>query len=95
MKEKEKDEKKKEEKIGQIIKRVVESKRFTHTEFADMICVSRSNVYGIYDRDTIDSGLLARISEALNHNFFDELSNRVNMKLGNGLSEMQPRYVHR
>ena len=79
---KEKDEK---EKIGQIIKRVVESKRLTHTEFADMICVSRTNVHGIYDRDTIDSGLLARISEALNHNFFDKLSHSVNLKIGNVL----------
>lgn len=90
-KEKEKDEK---EKIGQIIKRVVESKRLTHTEFADMICVSRTNVYGIYDRDTIDSGLLARISEALNHNFFDELSHSVNLKLGNGLSQMANFKLH-
>lgn len=94
MKEKEKDEKKEEEKIGQIIKRVVESKHLTHTEFADKICVSRTNVYGIYDRDTIDSGLLARISEALNHNFFDELSHRVNLKLGNGLSEMANFKLH-
>lgn len=52
------------------------------TQFADKICVSRTNVYGIYERKTIDSGLLAKISEVLNHNFFDELRHRVNLKLG-------------
>lgn len=75
-------EKKEEKKIGQIIKEVVERKGMSATQFADKICVSRTNVYGIYERKTIDSGLLAIISEALNHNFFEELRNRVNLKLG-------------
>ena len=75
-------EKKEEKKIGQIIKEVVERKGMSATQFADKICVSRTNVYGIYERKTIDSGLLANISEVLNHNFFDELRHRVNLKLG-------------
>ena len=75
-------EKKEEKKIGQIIKEVVERKGMSATEFADKICVSRTNVYGIYERKTIDSGLLAKISEVLNHNFFDELRHRVNLELG-------------
>lgn len=94
MKEKEKDEKKEEEKIGQIIKQVVESKHLTHTQFADMICHSRSTVYSIYERDTIDSGLLARISEALHYNFFEELGHKVNLKLGNIFSQMANFKLH-
>ena len=69
-----KEEDKKKKKIGQIIKAEVERQGLSATQFADKICVSRTNVYGIYDRRTIDSGLLAKISEVLRHNFFEELA---------------------
>lgn len=89
---KEEDQKKK--KIGQIIKAEVERQGLSATQFADKICVSRTNVYGIYDRRTIDSGLLAKISEVLHHNFFEELSQRVNLKLGIVSSPMANLKLH-
>ena len=70
-----------EKKIGQIIKEEVERQGLGAQRFADMIHVARSNVYGIYERPSIDSGLLARISEALHHDFFSDLSRRVRSKL--------------
>jgi len=89
-----KEEDKKKKKIGQIIKAEVERQGLSATQFADKICVSRTNVYGIYDRRTIDSGLLAKISEVLHHNFFEELSHRVNLKLGIVSSPMANLKLH-
>ena len=89
-----KEEDKKKKKIGQIIKAEVERQGLSATQFADKICVSRTNVYGIYDRRTIDSGLLAKISEVLHHNFFEELSQRVNLKLGIVSSPMANLKLH-
>ena len=89
-----KEEDKKKKKIGQIIKAEVERQGLSATQFADKICVSRTNVYGIYDRRTIDSGLLAKISEVLRHNFFEELCHRVNLKLGIVSSPMANLKLH-
>ena len=50
--------------------------------FADMISVSRPNVYSIFARKVIDSDLLGRISIALNHNFFDDLADDIRDRLG-------------
>ena len=41
----------------------------TISEFARQIYHERSTVYGIFERPSIDSTLLARISLVLNHNF--------------------------
>ena len=75
-------EKKEEKKIGQLIKEEVERQGMSSTKFADKICVSRTAVYNIYGQDTMNSGMLAKISEVLRHNFFEDLSHRVNLKLG-------------
>ncbi len=40
------------------------------TAFAKKIHTSRRNVYMIFGRATIDTGLLARISKVLGHDFF-------------------------
>jgi len=41
---------------------------------AKAIFCDRTNVYKIYSRDNIDTGLLLRISQALGHNFFADLA---------------------
>jgi DNA-binding Xre family transcriptional regulator len=56
--------------IGKIIEKVVREKRFPITEFAQKINTNRNNVYDIFRRDTIDTGLLQKICEVLEHNFF-------------------------
>jgi transcriptional regulator with XRE-family HTH domain len=56
--------------IGQQIKLVLESKGITVTEFAKRINKSRENIYSIFTRRTIDTGLLTKISEVLDFDFF-------------------------
>ena len=56
--------------IGNKIESVLKEKRYKKTEFAGMINVSRTVVYDIFTRETIDTGLLKKISEVLNHDFF-------------------------
>ena len=56
--------------IGKKIKEVLDQMRFRKTEFADMINISRTVVYDIFKRETIDTGLLQTISNVLKHDFF-------------------------
>ncbi len=42
----------------------------TVSEFGRRINKSRENVYSIYKRKTIDTGLLTNISKVLEHDFF-------------------------
>ncbi len=57
--------------IGRKIQEKLKETRYKKTEFADMINISRTVVYDIFKRKTIDTGLLKKISEVLNHDFFN------------------------
>ena len=56
--------------IGQKIQELVQQLNMPITEFASKINKSRTVVYNIFERQTIDTGLLYTISEALEFNFF-------------------------
>lgn len=56
--------------IGQEIQKVFATKGMTVVEFAKRINTSRENVYGIFNRKSIDVVLLSKISEVLDYNFF-------------------------
>ena len=56
--------------IGQKIKNVLGESKYTVTDFATKINKSRTVVYNIFERETIDTGLLYRISKVLEHDFF-------------------------
>lgn len=56
--------------IGEIIKKVLQQNRFSITEFAKKINTNRNNVYDIFIRKTIDTGLLLKIGDVLDHDFF-------------------------
>lgn len=60
--------------IGQLIKTELELQERTPTWLAKKINCDRTNIYRIFDRESIDTALLSRISTALNKNFFEELS---------------------
>ena len=49
--------------------------------FARRINCHRANVYDIFSRPSIDCDLLARISIALNHNFFADLAAEIDEEL--------------
>lgn len=69
---------KKKQTIGELIEHEVR-KQMSITQFADAICCQRNNVYDIFRRSKIDIILLKRISEVLNHNFFQDLANDLSL----------------
>jgi len=56
--------------IGEQIKSVVQQRGITVTEFAKRINKSRENIYSVFSRKTIDTGLLENISSVLEYDFF-------------------------
>ena len=74
--------------IGQRIKEVFDTKGITVTEFARRINKSRENIYSIFSRKTIDTGLLLTISKVLDYDFF-ELFSRNNYVLNEEVQKLQ------
>lgn len=62
--------------IGHLIKMIFEEKGISVTEFARRINCARPNVYSIFDRYDISVEQLIDISEALEHNFFDDIQQK-------------------
>ncbi|MBQ8958299.1 MAG: helix-turn-helix transcriptional regulator [Bacteroidales bacterium] len=60
--------------IGQHIKEVMRQQGKTATELAEDICCTRPHIHKIFRKDNIDIALLERISKALQHDFFRDLS---------------------
>lgn len=56
--------------IGQKIKEVFDARQMKLTDFADQLGTVRQNVYRIFKKRHLDTGLLLKISEVLGHNFF-------------------------
>lgn len=59
--------------IGNIIKQKFEESHLTMNDFASKINRTRSTVYDIFNRKSIDTDLLLKISEVLNYNFLSEV----------------------
>lgn len=62
--------------IGQEIRRVVKLRGLKVDELAKALNVSQPNIFDIYKRETIDTGLLERLCKVLNHNFFQPFSEK-------------------
>jgi hypothetical protein len=73
--------------IGRKIKKVIYESRVPIGEFASNINKSRTVVYHIFKRETIDTGLLLTISKVLKHNFFTYYTSGKNL-----LTEPEERY---
>ena len=58
--------------IGKIIKQKLEESKMNITDFAKKIHLDRTTVYGIFNRKSIDTELLIKISETLNYDFYNE-----------------------
>ena len=56
--------------IGQKIKEVFDNRHMKLTDFADELGTVRQNVYRIFRKRHLDTGLLLKISQVLHHNFF-------------------------
>lgn len=57
--------------IGKKIKEVVEKLRMPKTEFAKKINLTRDGAYKIFEKETIATDQLEKISKVLNHDFFE------------------------
>ena len=66
--------------IGQMIRAVLKSKKATVTDLAAKINTTRTNMHKILRKDNIDIKLLFRISNALEHDFFEDISETLTHK---------------
>lgn len=60
--------------IGQVIKEELLSQERTVSWFARKLNCNRVAVYRIFDKNSIDTALLATISQVLHRDFFRDLS---------------------
>ena len=58
---------------GHEVRAKLEERGMTPTEFAKRIGCCRSNVYNIFNREAMDTGLLNRISDVLGFDFIHDL----------------------
>lgn len=67
--------------IGSLIKEELERQERSISWFARKLSCDRSNVYRLFQKESIDTNLLTRISILLGRDFFSELSDNVKDKL--------------
>lgn len=75
--------------IGKRIKEIFEKQPKTHNIkwFAEQLHCRRGNIYDIFNRATIDTELLLRISRILNHDFFEDISEHINNRDSENVQE--------
>jgi hypothetical protein len=66
--------------IGTLIQERARILRIGPTELGIMIDTSKQNIYGIFKRQSIDTQLLFRISQALKHDFFQYHSKMLHLE---------------
>lgn len=59
--------------IGHMVKSVFDKSGLSVAEFARRIHCERTNVYKIFNRQSVDVETLVKISEALEHNFLADV----------------------
>lgn len=64
--------------IGIIIKEELEAQERTVSWFARKLHLDRSNVYRLFQKNSIDTDLLRRVSMILNKDFFAMMSRELN-----------------
>ena len=63
--------------IGQLIKTQLKERGMTVSHLARTLSCERSNLYRIFEKDSIDTRLLLNISRALDYDFFQLYSNEL------------------
>jgi transcriptional regulator with XRE-family HTH domain len=59
--------------IGNLIKNFVKENHINSAELARKIGKTRQNIYDLYKRDDIEVKLLLALSDALNHDFVNDI----------------------
>ena len=73
--------------IGKLIKQQVEEQGKTVVWFAQQLSYSRTNVYKIYEKSSIDTDVLMRISLVLHYDFFKLYSERLEESFVDSVSD--------
>lgn len=74
--------------IGHLIKEVFKSREEHSIQWlAQQLNCNRRNIYDIFNRPTVDTQLLERISAILNHDFFADISAELNIKADDNAQE--------
>lgn len=63
--------------IGKVIEKILRDQGRTVTWFARSLYCDRTNVYKIFQRESVDSEMLFRISRILGHDFFKYYSKEL------------------
>lgn len=63
--------------LGTMIKRELKAQGRSVVWLAQTINMERTSIYKIFERNSLDVGLLVRISLAMNHDFFLDVSNKI------------------
>jgi len=64
--------------IGKLVKNFVKENHINSAELARKIGKTRQNMYDLYKRDDMDVKIILAISEALNHNFINDICPQKN-----------------
>ena len=72
---------------GQLIECTLHDQGRTVTWFAEQLCCTRPNVYKIFQKENIDIHLLWRISCILEHDFFRDLSDSIDVRVSLSVSK--------
>ncbi len=70
--------------IGVLIKEELKKQERTVSWFARKLAYDRSNVYRLFQKESIDTNLLSRISIILEHDFFSDFSEYYNQPKKSG-----------
>lgn len=64
--------------IGKTIEKKLHDQRRSATWLATKLGCTRVNIYEIFQRESLETNLLLSISEAFEHNFFEDLVKSFN-----------------
>ena len=76
--------------IGQLIKQELKRQECSVTWFAQKLSCHRTNIYDIFKRQSIDTEMLLRISEALHHDFFQYYRYSLEKETSDGATRPEP-----
>lgn len=68
--------------IGKLIREELQAQERSVSWFARKLHLDRSNVYRLFQRNSVDTALLSRISIILGKNFFEPLSENIKERNG-------------
>jgi len=63
--------------LGNMVKRELKAQGRTVVWLARTINMERSSIYKMFERNTLDVGLLIRISLVMDHDFFQDISDKI------------------